>query len=197
MNLKKISTAYITYIYNYQTYAFVQTSINWLRGPKKIGQTHFKVKEKSVLGILIHNLSQFLTQHLRQILKLFQQNKGSMSQVVSHIKTDRTYAPYLSGPENLKEPKHMKELLKNIALTYIKVTYSVCLYIQLYIHGLSRRYPTMQYEIQRHLLKKIHDTRNIVHRIETPQSPSTWATWDLTQFSQSPSAAPSYSPGFY
>lgn len=65
MNLKKISTAYITYIYNYQTYAFVQTSINWLRGPKKIGQTHFKVKEKSVLGILIHNLSQFLTQHLR------------------------------------------------------------------------------------------------------------------------------------
>ena len=28
----------------------------------------------------------------------------------------------------------------------------------------------------------------------TPQSPSKWAPWELTQFSQSPSAAPSYFP---
>ena len=38
------------------------------------------------------------------------------------------------------------------------------------------------------------DTRNIVHRTMTPQSPSKEATWDLTQFSQSPSAASSYFP---
>ena len=36
----------------------------------------------------------------------------------------------------------------------------------------------------RHLLKKIHDTRNIVHRTMTPQSPSKQAPWDLTQCSQ-------------
>ena len=60
------------------------------------------------------------------------------------------------------------------------------------IRGLSRRYPTVHYEQQKHLLKKIQDTRNIVHRTMTPQSPSKQAPWDLTQFSQSPSAAPSY-----
>ena len=37
------------------------------------------------------------------------------------------------------------------------------------------------------------DTRNIVHRTMT-QSPSKKAPWDLTQFSQSPLAAPSYFP---
>ena len=37
---------------------------------------------------------------------------------------------------------------------------------------------------QRHLLKKIHSTRNIVHRTRMPQSPSKQAAWDLTQFSQ-------------
>ena len=31
-------------------------------------------------------------------------------------------------------------------------------------------------------------------RIMTPQSPSKYAPWDLTQFFQSPSAAPSYFP---
>ena len=44
----------------------------------------------------------------------------------------------------------------------------------------------------RHLLKNIQDTRNIVHRTMMPQSSSKWAPWDLTQFSQLPSAAPSY-----
>ena len=38
------------------------------------------------------------------------------------------------------------------------------------------------------------DTRNIVHRTMTPQSPSKQAPWDLTQFSQSPSAALSCFP---
>ena len=36
------------------------------------------------------------------------------------------------------------------------------------------------------------DTRNIVHRTMAPQSPSKWAPWDLTQSSQSSSAAPLY-----
>ena len=34
----------------------------------------------------------------------------------------------------------------------------------------------------RHLLKKIQDTRNIVHRTMTPESPLIQAPWDLTQF---------------
>ena len=40
------------------------------------------------------------------------------------------------------------------------------------IWGLSRRYPAMQYEKWRDLLKKIQDTRNIVPRTTMPQSPS-------------------------
>ena len=36
------------------------------------------------------------------------------------------------------------------------------------------------------------DTRNIVHRTMMPQSPSKLAPWDLTRYSQSPSAALSY-----
>ena len=47
---------------------------------------------------------------------------------------------------------------------------------------------------KRHLLKKIQDTRNTVHRTMMPQSPSKWAPWDLTQFSQSLPVAPSYFP---
>ena len=66
--------------------------------------------------------------------------------------------------------------------------------IMINIWGLSRRYPAMWYEKQRHLLKKIQDTRNIVHRTMMPQSPSKWAPWDLTQVSQSSSAAPLYFP---
>ena len=41
------------------------------------------------------------------------------------------------------------------------------------------------------------DTRNIAHGTMTPQSPSKWAPWDLTQFSQLPSAALSYFPKSY
>ena len=41
---------------------------------------------------------------------------------------------------------------------------------------------------------KIKDTRNIVHKTMTPQFPSKQAPWDLTQVSQSPSAALSYFP---
>ena len=52
----------------------------------------------------------------------------------------------------------------------------------------------MYYEKQRHLLRKIQDTKNAVHRTMTPQFPSKQAPWDLTQFSQSPSAALSYFP---
>ena len=37
-------------------------------------------------------------------------------------------------------------------------------------------------------------SRNIVYRTTMPQSPSKQAPWDLTQFSQSPSAALSYFP---
>ena len=43
-------------------------------------------------------------------------------------------------------------------------------------------------------MKKIQGTRNIVHRTVTPQSPKSRR---LTQFSQSPSAAPSYFPEFH
>ena len=35
---------------------------------------------------------------------------------------------------------------------------------------------------KRHLLKKIHDARNIVHKTMTSQSPSKQIYWDLTQF---------------
>ena len=38
------------------------------------------------------------------------------------------------------------------------------------------------------------DTRNIVHRTMTPQSPSKQAPWDLTQVSHSTPAAPLYFP---
>ena len=65
------------------------------------------------------------------------------------------------------------------------------------VWGLSRRYPAMYCEKSRHLLKKIPDTRSIVHRTTMPQSPSKQTLWDLTQFSQSPSAAPSYFPESY
>ena len=40
----------------------------------------------------------------------------------------------------------------------------------------------------------IEDTRNTVHRTMTPQSPSKEAPWDLTLFSQLPSAALLYFP---
>ena len=36
----------------------------------------------------------------------------------------------------------------------------------------------------RHLLRKIQDIRNTLHRTMMPQSPSQWALWDLMQFSQ-------------
>ena len=38
------------------------------------------------------------------------------------------------------------------------------------------------------------DTRNSVHKTKIPQCPSKKAPWDLTQFSQLPSAAPLYVP---
>ena len=41
------------------------------------------------------------------------------------------------------------------------------------------------------------DTRNTVHRTMSPQSPSKHTPWDLSQFSQSPSAAPLYFPEFH
>ena len=50
----------------------------------------------------------------------------------------------------------------------------------------------MHYEKYRYLLKG--DTRNIVQRTTTSQSPSKQALWDLTQFSQSPSTALLYLP---
>ena len=37
---------------------------------------------------------------------------------------------------------------------------------------MSIKYPAMYYEKQRHLLKKIQGTGNIVYRTMTPQSPS-------------------------
>ena len=46
-----------------------------------------------------------------------------------------------------------------------------------------------KYILTIHILK---DTRNTVHRTTMSQSPSKQAPWDLTQFSQLPSAAPSY-----
>ena len=57
------------------------------------------------------------------------------------------------------------------------------------MRDLSRKYPAMHYEKERHLLKKI--TRNIVLRTMMPLYPS---PWDLTEFSQLPSHARSYFP---
>ena len=57
--------------------------------------------------------------------------------------------------------------------------------------GLSRKYPAMYYEIEAFIEE---DTRNIVHRTMMPQYSSRWAPWDLTQFSQLPSAAPPHFP---
>ena len=51
------------------------------------------------------------------------------------------------------------------------------------------------YMENRHLLKKIQDTRNTVHRTVMPMGHH--RPWDLTQFSQSPSAAPVYFPEFH
>ena len=62
------------------------------------------------------------------------------------------------------------------------------------MQGLFRRYPAMQYEKYRHLLKKIQNIRKIVHRTMMPQSPSKQVPWNLTQFSQLLSAALSYFP---
>ena len=47
----------------------------------------------------------------------------------------------------------------------------------------------MYYEKYRHLLKKIQDTKNIVHRTMMPQSLLKQVPWDLTEFSQSPLSA--------
>ena len=54
-------------------------------------------------------------------------------------------------------------------------------------------------KISSHVIWKVEtfieeDTRNLVHRTMTAQSPSKSAPWDFTQFSQSPSAAPMYFP---
>ena len=54
-------------------------------------------------------------------------------------------------------------------------------------------------KVSSHILWKIEtfiekDKRNIVHRTMTPQSPSKYAPWDLTQFSQLPSATLSCFP---
>ena len=46
-------------------------------------------------------------------------------------------------------------------------------------------------------LKKIQDTRNSIHRTIMCIVPFKVAPWDLTQFSHSPSAAPSYFPESY
>ena len=78
--------------------------------------------------------------------------------------------------------------LQEVSLGMQSVCVCVC------VCSLSRKYPVMYYEKQRHLLKKIQDIRNIVHRTMMPLSPSRQAPWDLTQFSQSPSAALSYFP---
>ena len=42
--------------------------------------------------------------------------------------------------------------------------------------------------------RRYKNTRNTVHRTAMPLYPLKWAPWDLTQFSQSPSAASSYFP---
>ena len=59
--------------------------------------------------------------------------------------------------------------------------------------GLSRKVQPCSMK-NRHLLKKTQDTRNTAQRTMAPQAPSKQAPWDLTQFSQWPSAAPSYLP---
>ena len=73
---------------------------------------------------------------------------------------------------------------KSIADTYICFNYiCICEVCPKDIHPCNRKK-------QRHVLKKIQETRNIVHRTTMPQSPSKQAPGDLTQFSQLRSAAP-------
>ena len=62
-------------------------------------------------------------------------------------------------------------------------------------HGVC--YTRSVQKISRHVMWKIEtfieeDTRNIIHRKMTPQYTPKYECWDLTQFFQSPSAAPSY-----
>ena len=45
--------------------------------------------------------------------------------------------------------------------------------------------------------RPVEKIRRHCSRTMTPQSPSKWAPWDLTQVSQSPSAAPSHFPESY
>ena len=66
------------------------------------------------------------------------------------------------------------------------------IYIYIYMYSLFRNYPAMCYENETFIEE---DTSyNIVHRTMTLQSPSKQAPRDLTQFSQSPSAALLYFP---
>ena len=65
-------------------------------------------------------------------------------------------------------------------ITYIPSTF-FCLLLLFEVCPEGIRPCTMK---NRHLLKKIQDRRNTVRTTMTPQSPSKWAPWDLTQFSQ-------------
>ena len=69
------------------------------------------------------------------------------------------------------------------------VFFIVCMYVCIYLSILR----SVQ-NVQRHLLKKTQDTRNIIHRTMTPKFTSTQAPWYLTQLSHLPSAAPLYFP---
>ena len=75
---------------------------------------------------------------------------------------------------------------------------SVYIIMPFVIINILHMYMRSVQKVSSHILWQIEtfleeDTRNIVRRTMT-QSPSKWAPWDLTQFSQSPSAAPSYFP---
>ena len=71
--------------------------------------------------------------------------------------------------------------LSNISLFILYTIYYVLYYLHIY---------EVFQKVSIHVIWKIEtfieeDTRNIVHKTVTPQSPSKEAPWDLTQFSQS------------
>ena len=75
-----------------------------------------------------------------------------------------------------------RKCLKNIKCIHI-YTYIYIYITYMYTYSFSKKCPAKYYEKQRHLLRKIQDATNNVHRTMKPQSPSKEAPRDLTYFS--------------
>ena len=107
----------------------------------------------------------------RTYFRISEEHKHSGTNQRSAIRP-RMYNKKSKNKEQKKSPQITGPEIEKAVLLLLKFSW------QAQIQGLSRRYPAMYYEKERHLL--IQDTRNIVHRTMTPQSPSKEAPWDLT-----------------